>query len=395
LRPSDYVYLAFTSLKEKRGRALGAVLGVTIAVVALSMALGVGESFQQVFVTELQKTLMANSILVTPGSTGTLTDADIAYLKRIPGVADVFGIAISQGRVYTEEGAKGVIIVGIDPRWLPYYLGVSSVRAALAAGDPTPRGLGVLVSYQMWMDTKTGRRLLDVGSTLPVQLPRGKSVTFYVVGLLEETSGFRMGPGVENRYIYMDPEAYFRYIAGGRRSYTFIVVVVGDLQHLDRITEQVRAIAPPGSRVFSPAAMARQMTMFVFALQAFMAVVSAVGMGITAMWIFDSMTISVVQRTKEIGILKALGYTSGDILVLFLMEAAIISAIGAGLGVALSAVAARIVYLPVFSLKLHPSFTPGIALISAGLPFLSDVAAAFIPSKRAAGLNPVEALRYE
>ncbi len=395
MRPSDYVYLAFTSLKEKRGRAIGAVLGVMIAVVALSMALGVGESFQKIFVEELQKTLMSNSILIAPGRTGELTDADIAYMRRIPGVADVFGIAIAQGRIYTSEGAKIVTIVGIEPRWLPYYLGVSSVEAALAKGESQPRGLGVLVSYQLWMDVKSGRQLLDVGSTLPVQLIGGKSVTFYVVGMLEETSGFRMGPGVENRYVYMDPDAFFRYITGGKRSYTFIVVVINDLSRLDKITEEVRALAPPGSRVFNPAAMAKQMQMFVFALQAFMAMISAVGMGITAMWIFDSMTISVVQRTKEIGILKALGYTSRDILILFLMEAAIISALGAALGTALSAVASAIIYLPVFGMKMHPSFTPEIAAVSALLPFVSDIVAAYIPARRAASLNPVEALRYE
>ncbi len=395
MRPSDYVYLAFTSLKEKKGRAIGAVLGVMIAVVALSLALGVGESFQRVFVEELQKTLMSNSIIIVPGPTTQLTDADIAYMRRIPGVADVFGIALTQGRIYTSDGVKPVTIVGIDPRWLPYYLGVSSVETALAKGQPTPRGLGVLASYQLWMDVKSGRQMFDVGSTIPLQLRGGKSVTVYLVGLLEETGGLRMGPGVENRYIYMTPDAFFRYITGGRRSYTAIVVIISDLSRLDNITREVRAMAPPGSRVLNSAAMAKQMTMLVFALQAFMAVVSAVGMGITAMWIFDSMTISVVQRTKEIGILKALGYTSRDILVLFLMEAVIISSLGALLGIVFAAVAALVVYLPVFGIKLHPALTPSIAAISTLLPLASDVVAAYIPAKRAASLNPVEALRYE
>ncbi|RLE60288.1 MAG: hypothetical protein DRJ35_03715 [Thermoprotei archaeon] len=390
----DYIYLSFTSIKEKRGRALGAVLGVMIAVIALSLALGVGESFQKVFVEQLQRTLAANSIIVFPGTSG-ITDADIVYLKRIQGVKDVFGVAMAQGQVFTEKGTKSVTIIAVDPKWLPEYLGVADIKEALAAGEPEPKGLGVLLDSGLWKDPQTGKKMLDVGSVLPVTVGVKKtSMTFFVIGLLEETGGLQGGQGIERNYIYVHPDTFFSYISHTRR-YLIAVVLVEDLDRLDQITDEIRSVAPPGSRIISPAAMVKQMQMFIVALQTFMALISAVGMGITAMWIFDSMTISVVQRTKEIGILKALGYSKTDILVLFLLEAAIISALGVASGTIIMFLISRFVYIPVFGLKLSPAFTPEIVMTATMLPFISDVLAAFIPSRRAANLNPVEALRYE
>ena len=106
MRGADYVYLAATSLLERKGRAIGAVLGVTVAVVALSMALGIGESFQQAFVEQLQRTIAANSIIVIGGAAG-LTDADIAYYRSVPGVKGAYGISITQGTclLYTSDAA--------------------------------------------------------------------------------------------------------------------------------------------------------------------------------------------------------------------------------------------------------------------------------------------------
>ncbi|MCC6059589.1 MAG: ABC transporter permease, partial [Thermofilum sp.] len=169
MRGADYLYLAATSLLEKRGRAIGAVLGVTVAVVALSMALGIGESFQQAFVEQLRRTIAANSIIVFGGAAG-LTDADIAYYRSIPGVKGAYGISITPGTVYTESGEQAVQLVAVDPAVLPEYLGVSDMSKALEEGEPEPRGLGALVSYNLWRDPSTGRKTLDVGSTLTVRI---------------------------------------------------------------------------------------------------------------------------------------------------------------------------------------------------------------------------------
>ncbi len=393
---ADYLYIAYTSIKERKGRALGAILGVLIAVLALSLALGIGESFQKAFVENLQSTIAADSVFVMGGPAG-LTDADIAYFKNIPGVRDAYGILMALGTVYTESGERPATIMAVDPELLPRYLGVSDMKKAVAEGEPLPRGLGVLVSHDLWMDSATGRKLLEVGSTLTVRVG-GKTIQFFVTGLLEQTRfSMSMSAGHqvdETPVIYVDPDTFFAFISK-TRSYPVVIVIVDDLGRLDAITESLRALAPPGARIISAAAMVKQFTSLVGALEAFMAIISAVGMGVTALWIFDSTTISVTQRTKEIGILKALGYTSRDILAIFLLETVIISSIGILIGLLLAYLASNTVEISAFGIVISPVLSPRTVSLASLLPLASNVLAAFIPAKRGASLNPVEALRYE
>uniref|UniRef100_A0A7C3WTT0 MacB-like periplasmic core domain-containing protein n=1 Tax=Thermofilum pendens TaxID=2269 RepID=A0A7C3WTT0_THEPE len=231
MRGADYLRLAATSLLEKRGRAVGAVLGVAVAVVALSMALGIGESFQRAFVEQLQRTIAANSIIVISGAAG-LTDVDIAYYRSIVGVRGAYGISITQGTVYTESGEQIVQLVAVDPVVLPEYLGVSDMDKALEEGEPEPRGLGVLVSQDLWRDPSTGRRKLEVGSTLTLRV-RGKSVQLIAIGLLKQTGSSMMGQGFSTPTVFVDPEAYHSYIATSR-NYAAAIVLVEDLSQLDR-----------------------------------------------------------------------------------------------------------------------------------------------------------------
>ncbi len=392
MRGADYIYLAATSLLEKRGRAIGAVLGVTVAVVALSMALGIGESFQQAFVEQLQRTIAANSIIVIGGAAG-LTDADIAYYRSVPGVKGAYGISITQGTVYTESGEQVVQLVAVDPAVLPEYLGVSDMSKALEEGEPEPRGLGVLVSHDLWQDPGTGRKTLEVGSTLTLRI-RGRSVQLFAIGLLKQTGSSIMGHGFSTPTVFVDPEAYYSYLSASR-NYAAAIILVEDLSRLDRVVEEVRALSPLGSRVISAAAMVSQFVSMVGALQLFIALISAVGIGVTALWIFDSTAISVVQRTKEIGILKALGFTGSDVLLLFILESALLSLIGIAAGSLLSFAISLHARISAFGFDLRPLLTPHVLLVSTLLPLLANTLAAYVPARRAAALHPVEALRYE
>jgi len=259
-------------------------------------------------------------------------------------------------------------------------------------GSLEPNGLGVLVSNNLWRDPNTGQKLLDVGSSLVVRL-RSKDVQLVVVGLMKQASTIMGGP-TGSYYIYMDPSAYFSYVSN-TRNYGGVIILVSDLNRLNEITSEVKAVAPPGSNIISAAAMVSQFTALVGALQTFIALISAVGMGVTALWIFDSTTISVVQRTKEIGILKALGYTSNDVLLIFLLEAVIVSAIGIAGGLALAAIASLLVKIPMFTFELRLTLSPNVLATSSLLPLAMNALAAYIPSRRGAALRPVEALRYE
>ena len=394
LRFSDCAFLAFASLKERRGRTLGAILGVIIAVVALSLALGIGESFQIAFREEMEKTLAANSVYVF--SSMGLTDTDLAYYRSIYGVKDVFGVTFQNIKLIDPSGIKTATLVAIEPKWLPEFLGVTSLKDLIEEGSYNINGLGVIIGSDLWKDPQTGRKLRDVGEMISVQVigEKPRQITLFIIGLAKETGGIR-GPGMNpDNSIYIEPEAFFTYIAE-RRVYNLVVVVVKDSKHVETVEKEIRALSPLRARVFSPATMIKQVSTFVNALQMILGVISSVGIGVTALWVFDSMTISVIQRTKEIGILKAIGFKSKDILLLFLTEAIFISIIGSISGVVIATLLSSLVRIPVFGYTLKAAITPTIVLISITLPVLANLVASLLPARRAANLNPVRALRYE
>jgi len=192
----------------------------------------------------------------------------------------------------------------------------------------------------------------------------------------------------------MDPDAFFKYVSG-RRVYQAVILLLNDPSAAQAVSDEVRALAPPRSNVFSPVAMVAQLGMFVNSLNAFLAFISVLSVGITALWIFDSTAISVVQRVKEIGILKAVGFSSRDVLAIFLAEAALISLIGGAAGLALSLASSRLVSIPLFMIRLTPNLTPQVLAVALLAPLAANVAAAAAPARAAARLDPVRALRYE
>jgi putative ABC transport system permease protein len=127
-------------------------------------------------------------------------------------------------------------------------------------------------------------------------------------------------------------------------------------------------------------------------------VVATVSLVVGAIGVMNTMFMSVTERTREIGTLKAVGATKGQILLLFLTEAGALGLIGGLIGIALGTVVAWGVEsmahssgITLFHVYLGPDLYIGSLLFS----FLIGVLSGYLPAKRAADLDPIEALRYE
>lgn len=391
MRASDYLRYALRSLGERRGRLLGAAAGVTIAVAALALALGLGDAFQEVFKEYLGRTLAANSVIIMNSNPG-LTEADVAAFRQLPHVQDAFGVAVAQAAVATSEGYRTFSVVAVEPEYILTLVGVTSASEFVEAGSPVPRGLGAVVGASIWLDRTTGGRVHDVGEVLAVRVG-SRELNLFVAGLAKPTGMMRMAFSVDDT-IFVDPETYFSYM-GGRRVYQAVVIVLDDPSYAQAVADEARLLAPPRSNVFTPVAMVAQVGVFVNSLSAFLAFISALSVGITALWIFDSMTISVIQRVKEIGILKALGFTSLDVLLLFLSESILITLIGEAFGLLVALVAGHYSGVQVFNIRLRPNLNARVLLVAVSLPLIANVLAALAPARAAARMDPVKALRYE
>jgi putative ABC transport system permease protein len=257
-------------------------------------------------------------------------------------------------------------------------------------------------------------RVVIINDTLKARLfgdsdPIGKEVSvegqpFTVIGVYHTRAGFLKsldGRGPDQPRAIIPMETARRHLGLWTRGIMFMVKPRGEAAQadvMDEVTATLRArrgLRPSQPNNFALVTQDRMMevfdnlfgTIFIIGIA-----LSAVGLLVGGVGVVAIMMISVTERTREIGVRKALGATKATILWQFLVEAATLTSIGAILGLVLGAGAAALVR----SLSPIEASIPPMAVVAAlGASALTGVLFGMLPAARAARLDPVEALRYE
>jgi len=258
-------------------------------------------------------------------------------------------------------------------------------------------------------ESKAGRKVCVIGQDIadalfPNEDPLGKrvkirGVPLKVVGVLEKQgSGFFGSFSLDGQLIM--PLKTFESVVGKTRRALRIDVKVGSQANIEDVKEEIRALmrtyrkVPPGK----PDDFAiNQQEVFKEMYDKTVGIISIAGLVITALSLFvgaigimNIMFVSVTERTKEIGIRKAIGAKTWSILFQFLSEAAIICLIGGVIGIAVSFPLSLIIN------QFLPTAMPlDIVFIALGISFFVGIVSGFLPAYRASKLDPVDALRYE
>ncbi len=388
MNPIDYLTLAFDSIKERKGRSIGAIIGIIIAVVTLTIALGIGVAFDEYLTGMFAKALGPDLIMIQ--SSSPLTDADIISLSGLANVKKVLPVVAET--VYIDVGEKKyTTIYGVRPEDLEYVLGAKP-EDVVKEGVPNIHGTNVLVGKYVAYSLERGIKLIEVGQNIAIYTGKRQFIAT-VSGIVEAGAGLSIGFINPGHGIIVSLDTFFRFFRDVR-SYNMIIVQVSNVKRIEETMKLIKAYLPEAQVIHLGAAL-EFFKGITTSIEIFLGAISGIGLLITGLWMFDTMTISVVQRTKEIGILKALGFNRKQIMFLFLSESFLISIIGSTIGIAITAVASQIMVIPLLGFLLKPSLRLWVIQVAIAVPLATNTLATLLPAYRAARLDPVEALRYE
>ncbi len=437
----DLVALIIDNLGRRKARvaltAVGVIIGTAAVVVLVSLAIGLQKNAtQQLYgIGDLSQIQVYPNYQEAPAASYSgkggggmggptvqtlITDDTLSQLSAIPGVASVVPRDYIQGAAVLKynrmETYTGIIGVGAADL---SYLGVE-LQGGENTLKPGTAVIGAMVSTTFYnpqwrpgQATPTPPDLL--GQTIKLELIKydqqgnetRKSVPLRIVGVLQESKG-------ESDYsVYMsldDITTYNQWILGrrinrNRDGYNQAVVNVENVDQVLDISDQITQL---GYQAYTPQSYVQGINSFFLILQVIFGGVGAIALLVAAIGIANTMAMVILERTREIGLMKAIGATNRDVLTIFLGEAAGIGFLGGLGGVLLGWSAGQVInvlalsYLagqsaqqggpPPSTAVFTPMWLPVFALLFATLIGLLS---GLYPALRAATMVPVSALKYE
>ncbi len=399
MRSRDGLAFIGRSLASNRLRTGLSALGIGIGIAAVILLTSIGTGLQLYVLNQFTQ-FGSNILMINPGKTSTLgmasgvfgttrplTLEDSLYLRQLANVEAAVPVIQGNARVESAERQRRTEILGVGPGALKLWKLELLSGKFLPQEDPQAPRATVVLGYTIY------RELFPATGAVGRNLRIG-DYRFRIVGVLKPKGtilGFDM-----DTLVYI-PAARAQEIFN-RQGLMEIDVGYSVGADLDRVVNQVKNLLARrhGREDFTITTQGEMLSVLDKILKVLTIAVGALG-GISllvgAVGIVTLMTIAVAERVAEIGLLKALGASSNQVLMLFLGEALVLSLLGGAGGFAVAAALIGTVefLLPALPVKISFFYTTLALVVCAVIGLLAGV----VPARFAAGLDPVQALRDE
>jgi putative ABC transport system permease protein len=394
----DKVLMAYRSIRERRTRSILTILGIAVGIAAIVSLVSVGYGMEEAITGEL--TSFADLISVVPGKIsgttyveqGSFTDRDLKDLQHIGGIKDITAMTYDAAEVEFRNKRTPIFIMGGDTMELgSFYVDPVGLKEGrwLRENDFKACVIGDRVANDFFDET------VHVNDKLIINGEK-----FMVIGVFEKASTLYAAD--VDPHIFLNLRAAKDVLQSDEVKY--IMVRVYNIDDAEEIADEIAKTINDnhGLEDFATAitmgSAIEQIGSVFGILRGVLVGIAAIALVVASIGIMNTMLMSVMERTHEIGVMKAIGAKSSDVLSLFLLESGIVSIVGGLVGCVLGVLLARIISL-VASSALGIEFAAGVrvAVLLAGMAVAISVGmlSGLYPARKASRMSPVEAVRYE
>jgi len=409
---SDRIRSASRALRANIARTLLTVLGIVIGITAIILVMSIGDGAESLILGQIEG-LGSRTIIIEPGRepqgpsdfsevyTDSLKDRDLVAIEdeaNVQGLTDTAPLIIQVVTVSHDDESKRLTVYGTSER----FTDIMDIRAedgVLISEDDVRRDASVAI-----LGSDVRKDLFGesdaVGETVKI-----KDRTYTVIGTVESKGqvGFLDVDGM-----VVVPYTTAQQYISGTSHFSAIFARADHEDNVPRITRDIEltlremhGIDDPEKDDFhvTTQADATEMVQLITSiLTALLASVAAISLIVGGIGIMNIMLVTVSERTREIGLRKALGATDGDVLTQFLFESVILTGLGGGIGILLGAglsFLVSVVLSQALDVEWVFTFPVSAALLGLGVSSAIGLIFGLYPARQAAKKSPIEALRNE
>ena len=409
---------AIIGLKTNKTRSALTVLGIVIGISSVILMMSLGDGAQNLILGQIMS-MGPNNVYVEPGAftTGggdmtqqmmegmeikTLTIKDMEAIENDPLVEMVAPMVLSVARVVYKNNDEKITLFGTTPAYNKITNGRTVLGSDFTDFDVQSMSKVAVLGYKIREDLFEDEN--PIGKIIRI-----KQTNFRVIGVMEE-QGTQMFQNLDE-YIYIPITTVQKFLLGINHVQSSVVKIVNQ-DKIDEAVEGIRLILRERHNIYNPEGdlskddfkvvsgkeTADLMNTVTSILSLLLSSVAAIALVVGGIGIMNIMLVSVVERTREIGLRKAVGARKKDILYQFLIEAMVLTGVGGILGILLGAILSYLVSIILtMALGIEWEFVLSLSSIILAFGVATGIGLIFgiYPARKAAKLSPIDALRYE
>jgi len=396
----DFMRLSLKALSERKARAFLTIAGIAIGPLVLVMMSSVVSSYSD-YIVERVTSLGQNAIAIFPTENYKLGEEELNFIRSLSEVARAEPFYSTQGKLKRGSEEIKVSIFAID-----YSLLFEAIGSLEIAEGEIPSSILYAIVGRKVAFRDNGEQYFLLNDVITVTIPKienekivgKKNVNVVVSAILKEYGGALIVD--PDSTIFLNPEAGSRVL--GIKEWSGIFVLARDSSLVKKIVSTLRDKYEDRLQIIAFSAIAEAISSVTGAINFINFSTSLSAFAVAVAGVAATMITSVMERTREIGVMKAIGYTSGQILLLILLESIVMSLVGGSIGISFGIVGAYILSskgLTIggvgLTLSLSPKISPALIMQTLSLTIMIGLTGGALPAYRASRIPPVVALRYE